>query len=160
MITAVLPGPSTGPSGPAGPVGPAGPTGPTGATGPAGATGPMGPSGVNGPVATGSGRTIGNATSNILTWTPPVDSTTVLRSVLTDDGSVAGQAYSFEYAITVHRDGGAPRIVGSSTPIHVARDNNSAQNTFTIVGNDLHVNARGVLTQTIDWVCALYQDSV
>ena len=148
VIEAVLPGPTTGPIGPTGPAGPTGPTGPTG------------PAGVGGPIATGSGTTVGNATSTILTWTPPLHSTTLVRSVLTDDGATAGQAYSFEEALTVHRDAGAPRIVGSATPIHVARDNNSAQNTFTIVGNDLHVNARGVIGQTINWACALYQDSI
>lgn len=132
----VLPGPSTGPAGPVGPPGP------------------------GGPIAIGSGTTIGNATTNILAWTPPLNSTSLLRSALTDNGATAGQAYSFEYAITVRRDAGVPRIVGSATPLHVARDNNSAQNTFTIVGNDLHVNARGVNLQTINWVCALYRDSV
>lgn len=136
VITAALPGPATGPAG------------------------PPGPAGVGGPIATGSGATVGNATSTILSWTPPLNSTTLLRCVLTDNGAAAGQTYSFEYLVTAHRDGGAPRIVGSASPLHVARDNNSAQNTYTIVGNDLHVNARGVIGQTINWVCALYQDSI
>lgn len=135
VITAVLPGPSTGPAGPPGPAGQA-------------------------PLATGSGQTVGNATVAILTWTPPLNSTTVLRQCMTDNGATAGQAYSFVQYVTVHRDGGAPRVVGSVSPTHVARDNNSAQAPIAISGNNVEFRARGVNAQTINWVCAIYRDSV
>src|SRR5512147_1592852 len=96
---ALLPGPSVGPAGPAGPPGQA-------------------------PIATGVGQTIGNATVAILVFAPPLNSTLVLRECMTDNGATAGQAYSFVQYVTIHRDAGAPRIVGSVSATHVARDNN------------------------------------
>lgn len=130
-----LPGPTNGPPGPPGPPGQA-------------------------PIATGTGQTIGNVTNAILVFVPPLNSTLVLRECLTDNGATAGQAYSFVQYVTIHRDAGAPRIVGSVSATHVARDNNSASAPIAIVGNTVEFRARGVNLQTINWRCAIYQDSI